>query len=82
MLRGILAAQGNIKAHRAAQRPALWAFDLPVLARIPLADLLAHTRIFVNALEGVFYCRENGTYPYIHWLCTLSNAIVGGLGLK
>lgn len=27
-------------------------------------------------------CRENGTYPYIHWLCMLSNAIVGGLGLK
>lgn len=50
MLRGILAAQGNFKAHRAAQRPALWAFNLPVLARIPLADLLAHTRIFVNAL--------------------------------
>lgn len=65
MLRGILAAQGNLKACRAARRPALRAFRFPALARIPLADLLAHTRIFVNALEGVFYCRENGTYPYI-----------------
>lgn len=54
MLRGILAAQGNLKARRAARRPALRAFASPALARIPLADLLAHTRIFVNALEGVF----------------------------
>ena len=52
MLRGILAAQGKLKARRAARRPALRAF------------------------------RFTGTYPYIHWLCTLSNAIVGGLGLK
>lgn len=50
MLRGILAAQGNLKACRAARRPALRAFRFPALARIPLADLLAHTRIFVNAL--------------------------------
>ena len=55
MLRGILAAQGNLKARRAARRPALRAFrSPPALVRIPLADLLAHTRIFVNALEGVF----------------------------
>lgn len=55
MLRGILAAQGDLKARRAARRPALRAFrSPPALVRIPLADLLAHTRIFVNALEGVF----------------------------
>lgn len=36
---------------------------LPALARIPLADLLAHTRIFVNALEGVFYCRDRCRFP-------------------
>ena len=44
MLRGILAAQENLKAHRAA-KTALRVFRFPALARAPLADLLAHARI-------------------------------------
>lgn len=56
MLRGILAAQGNLKARRAARRPALRAFRFP--PRSPESyslTLLVHTPKLVNVLVGVFY---------------------------
>lgn len=56
MLRGILAVQGNFKAHRAAQRPALWAFSIPPHSpESYLLTLLVHTPKLVNVLVGVFY---------------------------
>ena len=56
MLRGILAAQGNFKAHRAAQRPALWAFQsLRTRQNLTRWTLLVHTPKLVNVLVGVFY---------------------------
>lgn len=56
MLRGILAVQGNFKAHRAAQRPALWAFQSPRTRQNPYSlTLLVNTPKLVNVLVGVFY---------------------------
>lgn len=54
MLRGILTAQENFKAHGVARRPALMGLNLPALVRIPLANLLAYAMILINALSGVF----------------------------
>ena len=62
MLRGILAAQGNLKARRAARRPALRAFASPALARASLADVTGACSKLVNVLAGVFYRRDRWEY--------------------
>lgn len=51
-LRGILAAQENLKAREAAQRPASRAFFFPCICQDPLADLLTHAQS-LNEPSGV-----------------------------
>ena len=57
-LRAVLPAQEHLKAHGTARRPAHGPFASPALVRTALADLLAHTLAFVNALAGVFCAQE------------------------
>lgn len=55
MLRGILTAQGNFKAHGGGAKACTHGpFSLPALVRIPPANLLAYALILINALSGVF----------------------------
>mgnify|MGYP007077851580 FL=1 len=51
-LRGILAAQENLKAREAAQRPASRAFFFPCICQDPLADSLTHAQS-LNESSGV-----------------------------
>lgn len=55
MLREILTAQDNFKAHRGGAKASPHGpFNPPALVRIPLADSLAYALILFDALSGVF----------------------------
>ena len=55
MLREILTAQDNFKAHGGGVKASLHGpFNPPALVRIPLADSLAYALILINALSDVF----------------------------
>ena len=54
-LRGALVAQLTVQAGWTCEARLAPAFPLSVLTRAPLADLLAHARILLNALWAFFY---------------------------